>query len=180
MDTVHDFHECLKISESAHCLEFWSKTYQKAFPDMIGMHDNNRKNDAQYQGVDRLIVLKSTKVLLIDEKIRTEEYDDILLEHTSNDRTGAPGWINKNLTIDYLAYGFIKSRRCYLFPWEMLRRAWLHYGDMWIAKAKACQAGFRPVRARNAYYVTLSIAVPTKYLMRAVAYASVIQLDKKP
>jgi len=120
-------------------------------------------------GIDRLILLSSGQVLRIDEKKRATDYDDILLEYLSNDVTGAPGWIEKNLYIDYLAYAFSVKRICYLLPWLMLRKAWIENGEIWRQR-------YRPIIAHNETYSTHSIAVPINVLYRAVDRATRIEL----
>jgi len=168
---IHDFHERLEWSEAASDDPFWRAIYQKAFPGMVSMALCSGNTVSQRMGIDRVVVLSSGKVLRIDEKKRSTVYNDILLEYISVDTTGAPGWIEKDLMINYLAYAFMPIRRAYLFPWDMLRRAWLHYGDAWK------RAYAPPVKAQNAGYKTWSIAVPTEVLRKAVSLATVIQLD---
>ena len=87
----------------------------------------------------------------------------------SVDTTGAPGWIEKDLAIDYLAYAFMPSRTVYLFDWLMLRRAWGQFGDEWKRKYKIPPA-------QNNGYKTHSVAVPIKVLRNAVALARRIQV----
>lgn len=175
---VHDFEEQKRFAETVRVEAFWQDVYRRAFPDMTGCHLNDRDNGAQRSGVDRLIVLRSTKVLRIDEKVRKETRDDILLEYLSNDRTGAPGWIEKDLTIDYLAYAMLPALRCYLFPWQMLRRAWLFHKERWLDMGRRRVAGFScPPPARNRGYSTHSVCVPISTLRETVSTAHVIQLD---
>lgn len=173
---IHSFKESLAWGEEASAEPFWEAVYRRAFPDMVSLSRNNAHNTGQRLGIDRWISLSSGKVLAIDEKRRRIERDDILLEYRSNDRTGAPGWINKDLQIDFLAYAFIESRRCYLFPWLLLRRAWLRFGEEWHHKAFGRELGFTLIEAQNPGYVTKSVAVPTSLLLAAVKNASIIDL----
>jgi len=175
---VHDFHEQKRFAESVRVEAFWIDIYRRAFPDMVSCHLNARDNGAQRAGVDRLILLRSTKMLHIDEKVRKVVRDDILLEYLSNDETQALGWIEKDLTIDYLAYAMLPALRCYLFPWQMLRRAWLAHRERWIAYGRRRERGFScPPPARNKGYRTHSVCVPIKTLREVVSAAHVIQLD---
>lgn len=125
--------------------------------------------ESQRQGIDRIVLLANGRVLKIDEKKRRQEYNDILLEYISVDKTGAPGWIEKDLTIDYLAYAFMQSQRVYLFDWCLLRRVWLKHKKEWIE-----QYNIPP--AQNSGYCTLSVAVPITKLLKLISTASVIQL----
>lgn len=126
----------------------------------------------QRDGVDRVIVLANGKVLKIDEKKREREYSDILLEYISSDARGTPGWIEKDLPIDYLSYAFMPIQTAYLFPWDMLRRAWLYYKPKWIVEHKR-------IEAQNNGYRTISVAVPIQTVKAAVALAMVITLEGK-
>lgn len=173
---MNDLDQDLAFSEMARNERFWGEVYRRAFPDMMHSYLNARDNGAQRCGIDRIILLRSTRAVKIDEKVRREDYGDIALEYLSNDRTGVPGWMEKDLLIDYLAYGVLPRRTAYLFPWEMLRRAWVHYRDEWIAAGEAHRDGFKIVRAHNPGYVTLSVAVPLKLLRSKVSAASVIEL----
>jgi len=65
------------------------------------------------------------------------------------------------------------TQRVYLYPWELLRRAWLHYRDEWKAEYKI-------VLAQNNGYTTHSVAVPIAVVGNAVKTAMVIQLQEAP
>jgi hypothetical protein len=168
--TVHDFEERLAWSGRAGEEPFWEAVYRKAFPNLAGLTKCARGTEAQRMGIDRLLLLGNGQTLKIDEKKRGREYSDILLERISSTKTGAPGWMEKDLAIDYLAYAFLPSKRCHLFPWYMLRRAWLHYREKWIAEHKE-------IRAVNEGYETISVAVPTLTLRAAVAKAALIDVS---
>lgn len=167
--SVSDFATDLRFSIEASDEPFWDAVYRKAFPTMVAHAPVTGKSQAQLLGIDRVITLASGKTLYIDEKKRREVYPDILIEFVSVDRTGAPGWIEKDLQIDYLAYAFMPSKQVYLFPWEMLRRAWGNYGNTWKSR-------YGIIRAANNGYNTLSVAVPIDKLRAAVSTACVIQL----
>lgn len=167
--TVHDFNERLAFSENASHESFWQAIYRKAFPDMVGNMVCSGENQSQRLGIDRIIQLSSGKTIYIDEKKRERDYPDILLEYVSVDTTGAPGWIEKDLQIDYLAYAFLPSQRAYLFPWQMLRLAWVNKGKEWVGR-------HRRVEAQNKGYKTISVAVPIMEIRQAVAKAALIQL----
>lgn len=166
---VHDFRERLAFSEVASDEPFWFEVYKKAFPNMVNFMPCPGDTVSQRQGIDRVILLASGRMLKIDEKKREKEYPDILLEYLSVDTTGAPGWIEKDLPIDYLAYAFMPTRRVYLFPWDMLRRTWINMKVDWLSK-------YPKIEAQNNGYKTHSIAIPTKDLLIAIKNASIIQL----
>lgn len=166
---IHDFRERLEYGERSGHEPFWDAVYRKAFPNLVCHMTTGRDNKAQRIGVDRVLLLDNGRTLYIDEKKREKDYPDILLEFLSNDRTNAPGWIEKDLALDFLAYAFMSSKTVHLFPWLMLRRAWRHYRDEWLLK-------YPEVKAQNKTYATFSVAVPTKVLRQAVSLAAVIQL----
>ena len=124
------------------------------------------RNDgwAQRGGIDRVLTLKSGKTVTVDEKVRYEEYNDILLERWSNERERVPGWVQKDLACDYIAYAFVKSQRCYLLPFLQLRKAWLSSGREWIKK-------YPRIAADNGSYITTSIAVPIPIVFNAIQNA---------
>lgn len=165
----HNFKQSLEYSESASDEPFWDSVYRKAFPNLVNQMLASGDTISQRMGIDRVIILDNGKVLMIDEKKRAEVYQDILLEYLSVSTTGAPGWIEKDLAIDFLAYAFMPIKRVYLFPWPLLRRAWIHYREDWIKT-------YRKVTAHNNGYDTLSVAIPIHVLVKAVSNASIIQL----
>lgn len=167
---VHDFKQKLTWSQAASDEPFWNAVYRKAFPDMVSHVAQTGDVPAQRLGIDRHIILTNGVTLRVDEKKRERDYADILLEFVSNDVTRTPGWIEKQLQIDYLAYAFMPSQRVYLFPWLLLRRAWLHYKADWLKT-------YRKVVAQNQGYRTHSVAVPIKVLQRAVQTAALIKLE---
>lgn len=176
MTATHSFAASLAWGEEASTEPFWEAVYRKAFPGLVTISRNAADNAAQRLGIDRWIHLGNGKTLTVDEKRRKRERPDVLLEYLSNDRSGAVGWIEKDLPIDFLAYGYVESGRCLLFPWPFLRRAWLHWAPEWKRKAKAREGGFQCVEACNATYSTHSIAVPTSLLLAAVKNASIIDV----
>lgn len=167
---MHDFQSQLAWSEEMGCEPFWDAVYRKAFPNLVNHMPCPGDVDSQRQGVDRLLFLSNNLTLRIDEKKRRVDYGDVLLEYVSVSTTGAPGWIEKDLAIDYLAYAVIPKMRCRLYPFQMLRRAWLKYKCDWIAK-------YRKIVARNAGYETISVAVPANVVNAAVSQASLIDVS---
>lgn len=166
----HEFHERLAFSEAASEEPFWDAVYRKAFPNLVNHMPCPGDFASQRMGVDRVLFLANGRTLYIDEKKREKWYPDILLEYISADTSGTPGWIEKDLAIDYLAYAFMPIQRVYLYPWPLLRRAWLHFRDGWIAQ-------YRKVTADNGSYHTISVAVPIDVVRSAVAKALIVDLQ---
>lgn len=172
---ARDFHTDNRYSLASSEEAFWLAVYRKAFANLT-RQELCTDLAKQRQGIDRILYLANGHVLHVDEKKRAREYSDILLEYTSALERNTPGWIEKDLAIDYLAYGFMQSKRCYLFPWAMLQRAWLHRGGVWKAKYPRIVAR---TRIGNQAYQTISVAVPIKVLQQAVSTASIIDVSKE-
>ncbi len=166
---THDFRQSLAYSEIASDEPFWDAVYKKAFPNIVNHMLASADTESQRMGIDRVLILGNGQVLKVDEKKRTEVYPDILLEYVSVDTKGTPGWIEKDLAIDYLAYAFMPTKKVYLFPWALLRRAWSHFKETWIKE-------YPRITAQNNGYKTISVAVPIDVLVKAVSAACIIQL----
>jgi len=165
---IHDFNERLIYSFKSSDEDFWEKVYRKLFPTMTSM-TLETDLDMQRQGVDRLVFVESGRFYTIDEKKRSKEYNDILLEYISVDTTGALGWIEKSLRIDFLAYAFMQSKKCYVFPFPLLQKAWREHKEEWMEE-------YPKITAENVGYNTHSLAIPKKILFSAVCNASIINI----
>lgn len=173
---IHNFKERLEFSEKKGHEDFWQAIYKKGFPDLIFAELVTGKCQGQYLGIDRVIYLKSGKTLYIDEKKREKDWEDILLEYISVDKLQTPGWMECDLLIDFLAYAFIPSKRCYLFPWQLLKRTWLNFKNEWIEKGEKKIDGFRKVEAENEGYKTISVVIPTPIILKEIKNSLIIQL----
>lgn len=168
MTAARCFRDDLAFANDARLEDLWRKAYLLAFPDLVTLAATSRNGEHQRRGVDRLIYLPCDKILRVDEKLRRGVYDDVLLEfvHRETDGTAErPGWIEKDLPIDYLAYAFLPARTVYLFPWQELRRAWRRDNAAWRAR-------YRIVCSHNAGqttpYDTYCVAVPIPVLLDAM------------
>lgn len=164
MIAVHDFNESLAASHKASDLPIWEEIYKKSFLDYQTMVDHRDDGEHQRAGIDRSVILKNSKQVLIDEKIRWKAYPDIALEYLSNDRTSAPGWVCKPLRADYIAYAIAPLGMCYLLPVPQLQQAWTRKGELW-------KATHFEVVAANRSYNTRSIAVPVNELFSEIGRA---------
>jgi len=171
---IHSFAESLALSKEHEDAPWWPKVYAKAFPGFSAMMSVRDDGWAQRGGIDRVIMLRSGRVVTVDEKVRSCSYGDVLLERWSNRERKTPGWIQKDLACDFIAYAFIPDERCYLFPFLPLRAAWLENGRDWIAKAEAGLDGFRVILAQNDRYATESVAVPIPEILAAIHRAQVV------
>lgn len=170
----HDFATSLALSKEHEDAPWWPEIYSRAFPGHLSAVSVRSDGWAQRGGIDRVVVLKSGKTVSVDEKVRLKDHDDILLERWSDRDRKVAGWVQKDLACDFIAYAFVPSRRCYLFPFPTLRRAWLLEGKRWCELAEDEQGGFKVVLAENRNYTTESIAIPTEILLSAIRQSMVI------
>lgn len=175
--TVHNFKDSLALSKENEDSPWWEPVYRQAFPGFASMLSVRGDGWAQRGGIDRVITLKSGKTLTVDEKVRAKSYGDILLERWSSREAKTPGWVQKDLACDFIAYAFVPDQRCYLFPFIQLRAAWVANGRHWIDRAAQGEGGFRAVLADNGSYNTESIAVPIPELISAIHQAQVVSWD---
>lgn len=171
---LHDFQESLARSHEAEDAPWWKDVYSRAFPGFLSMVSVRADGWWQRGGIDRVITLRSSKTIYIDEKVRAKDWGDIALERWSDREKKTPGWIQKDLACDFIAYAFVPSQRCYLFPFLTLRKAWLLEGRRWCELAEEKSGGFSVVLAPNRGYVTESIAVPTDILLATIRQAMVV------
>lgn len=171
---IHDFKDSLALSHANEDAPWWREVYAQAFPGHLSAVSIRQDGWAQRGGIDRVITLKGGKTVTVDEKVRATSYGDIALEQWSDLERRKPGWMQKDSACDFIAYAFIPDQRCYLLPFQTLRRAWLENGADWLGWAKAGTGGYRIIDAKNPNYVTRSVAVPIPDLMSAVSRAMVI------
>lgn len=173
--TIHAFGRSLALSQEHESAPWWEPVYRQAFPGFACMVSVREDGWAQRGGIDRVITLKSGRTVTVDEKVRAKSYGDILLERWSSRERKTPGWAQKDLACDYIAYAFVPDRRCYLLPALTLRAAWLKNGRRWIEDAQAETNGFRTVLAKNEGYTTESVAVPITALLEAMQDAQTVE-----
>ena len=173
----HDFAASLARSHAAEDAEWWPRVYQAAFPDLATMTSVRQDGWAQRGGIDRVLTLRSGKTLTVDEKVRSRDYGDVLLEVWSVWRDGKgvdPGWVAKDLACDYIAYAWVPTERCLLLPFQDLRRVWRLHHRVWVDAAKLSAMGFQIVFADNKRYQTMSVCVPENVLRDAIREAMLV------
>lgn len=158
---IHSFNECLARSHSYSEAPWWEQIYRSAFGGFASMTNVRADGWAQRGGIDRVVVLKSGKTLTIDEKVREKDYGDILLERWSDKERRVPGWVQKELACDFIAYAIAPIQTCWLLPFQPLRRAWRTNGKAWIDL-------YGTIIAHNRSYKTESVPVPIPVLMDAI------------
>jgi hypothetical protein len=164
---MNDFQECLDKSHATEDLPLWRDIYEQAFPGVASIVSHRKDGYWQRAGVDRSVILETSKQILIDEKARGRNkrtgvvYKDIALEYISNDRTESPGWVCKPLMCDYIAYAILPHGICYLLPVLQLQLAWLKNKNVWLEEHK-------PKYAQNKTYKTWFCPVPHEVLYPAI------------
>jgi hypothetical protein len=166
-DPPHDFKKSLAWSHEQADQPFWFEIYRRAFPGLRACVNVRDDGWAQRGGIDRRLVLACGRTITVDEKVRKEDWPDILLERWSDYERKIPGWIQKPLACDFIAYAFLPSQTCYLFPTLTLQRAWQLNGRHWVAT-------YGDVRAANKGWTTVSTPVPREELIYALAGAMCI------
>lgn len=165
----HDFETSLALSHRYSDAPWWLDIYRKAFPTLVSSVSVRDDGWAQRGGIDRILTLACGRTFTVDEKVRTHEWPDILLEQWSDEAKRVPGWIQKPLACDFIAYAFAPTKRCYLLPIVPLQRAWRQYGRQWVSY-------FGQRRALNRGYTSTSVPVPIEVLMRAMTQAMLVQI----
>lgn len=175
---LNDFQQSLEKGSNSLHYPFADAVYQHVFYNFdFCKRSQSGDTPAQKTGADVIVYLTSDRVVRIDEKFRyREDFSDIALEYISSTNRGTPGWMEKDLGIDYLNYAFVTIKRAYLFPWQQLKIVWDKHKKDWLSLAHAKQNGFSIVSAPNDTYMTLSCAVPTDLLIEKVKGAMVYQL----
>jgi len=84
--------------------EWWMDTYRRAFPQLRSAVSVRQDGWAQRGGVDRVLTLACGRTYTVDEKVRAEDWNDILLEQWSDEARRVPGWVQKPLACDFIAY----------------------------------------------------------------------------
>ena len=120
---VHDFQERLAYSHAQEEAAWWEDVYRAAFPSLAAMVSVRADGWAQRAGIDRILTLNNGKVIKIDEKVRSRDFPDFALERWSNEANKKPGWTQKPLDCDFIAYAFVATGMCYLLPILLLQKA---------------------------------------------------------
>jgi hypothetical protein len=97
--------------------------YRRALPRLASAVSVRDDGWAQRGGIDRLLTLSCGRTYSVDEKVRTQAWPDILLEQWSDEARQSPGWVQKPLACDFIAYAFAPTGVCYFLPVPALQRA---------------------------------------------------------
>lgn len=164
---VHRFRDSLALSESFVDADWWLPLYRRAFPTMVSAVAVREDGWAQRGGIDRLLTLSCGRTYTVDEKVRMHDWPDVLLERWSDESRRVPGWIQKPLACDLIAYAYAPAATCLLLPVPALQRAWRQHGRSWINL-------YGTRAAQNPGYVSVGVPVPRSVLMQAIVEAMVV------
>ena len=179
--TVHDFNASLAKSHKYQDAWWWEHIYRQAFPSFESMQDIKNDGWAQRAGIDRRIHLADGNTIDVDEKVRYKDYGDILLEVWSDFDRKEPGWIQKPLPIDYLAYAVAPSATVYLFPFQLLQHTFRKNRSDWKRAVDEGRPGYDAKKAlnesRGRRWTTTSLVLPLDDLLAAMREAMVFHWD---
>ena len=161
---VHAFNDSLAVADAYVESGWWIPIYRRAFPSLVSAVAVKQDGWAQRGGIDRLLTLECGRTFTVDEKVRSSDWPDVLLERWSNERMKAPGWVQKPLAADFIAYAYAPAATCVLLPVPALQRAWRQHGRQWIGL-------YGTRRAANEGYTSVSVPVPRGVLMQAIVEA---------
>ena len=121
---------------------FWKNHYFAKFPDMAAFH-NAKCKIVQTNGIDRIVRLTNANMVRVEEKINEKPQGEnishgqwlLSLETISNDKSGAPGWMNKRLFCDWFVTGYVKENVSFWVKYSLLREVWKKHRVAWMAEA---------------------------------------------
>lgn len=128
---IHDFQEKLIESQEIQKAEFWHFLYRQFFGDDFTFKLNEQDSYGQRLGIDRTVIASGGKPYQVEEKIRFQPYNDILLEFISNSKRNTPGWVCKPLMADFILYVNLPLSTAYWLPVIPLQKAWRLHGEKW-------------------------------------------------
>jgi len=121
--------------------------------------------DLDKRGVDKILKLlffDSGKMItinvIIDEKIRFEDYGDILLEEWSNKEKRIAGWACRKKITDFILFYWPPTGRLIILPFLLLQA-------IYVKNYKKWRKLYGTKEAENKNYVTTNIPVPTEIIM---------------
>jgi len=157
---MNEFKVDLEYSLEASENKMFDNFYFRVFP-LLKEIKIVKELDLQKQGIDKILIFKNGRKLLIDEKKRRSIYNDILLEEYSNFEKKIVGWLGRNKVTDYLVYAIMPTKKVFLLPFVLLQKAWLHNYHQWFKT-------YGRVFARNNTYKTSNIPIPSEILLISI------------
>lgn len=133
--------------------------------------------EREKNGVDLEITLPNGEIKTCQEKKRSKNYQDILIEYCSqfNQNTQTctkPGWIYE-ISADYLVYLF-PNKTAKFYPVIYLKNAWVKNNTKWKAYAEHQTNGFRLVQSATTsqngelQFLSLNVAIPLYIIQKEI------------
>ncbi len=164
-ERYHDFREKLVASWDAETSNELNACYLSYFDGLTpeGIEDVRHDMTWQRSGVDKVLRFPSGKAITVEEKVRSADYPDVLLELESVEGK-APGWLYTSHS-DWIAYGVKPPGgpllRLHMLPTRKLRQTWKRNRARWEQK-------YKKKVARNKDYRTINIPIPLSELLEAM------------
>lgn len=181
MSRVYSFQERAAWEGGAVSEAAWEDLYRQIWPDYLtSMRVPSERCALQTQGVDRIVYLKSGPAFRIDEKIRSTDYRDVLLEEFSRcefdperrlvTRWHQIGWaLDDGKVCDYVVYAIPLLGVAYLLPFDELRRACHANFERWKQNPRWYPKATRSQGSGGHYWWTVSAAIPFEELNRCMS-----------
>jgi hypothetical protein len=156
---VHDFHTDDKRAAASDVQKRWHEFYERFYPTATEIGRLNTDIGLQMAGIDRSIY-KPDGNISIEEKLRWTSFTDVMLEYKSSVEYDTPGWVEKPLKCEIIAYAIQPLNLVYIIPFKSLQVAWFDNKDEWI--------GTHPkITGHNNGYTTVGCGVPICILSAA-------------
>lgn len=164
MSKENEFNKSLINADSTEVTEFLEDFYKKYFPNIaVYAKAFSTRNHSQLMGIDTVIFLTNLKTITIDEKIRYDVYDDYAIEVIKNNNTKQKGWMEEDMSLDYLNYVQFPIRRATMFNWPTLRRTYILNKEKWFKEYGLVPAS-NYINGRFVYD-TMNLIVPKNVLL---------------
>lgn len=137
--------------------------------------DSISDRQMQYAGIDKLILFSNGKTIRVEEKIRRNDYGDILIELIANNKFATyehkennyqfthlrgVGWGMKQYSSDLLFYFIESENKGFLFSWKKFQAIFKAFLPYWYEFALNKEFGFSLKTAKNKDYDSINLVVP--------------------
>lgn len=163
---THDFKLELEYSLEKAEDSIFDLFYYRAFPNLLNIKFVDDLT-VQKMGIDKILLFSSGNQVSIDEKKRKKDYNDILLEIWSVYEQRKPGWLWTSKS-DYIVYAVMPTKKIYLLPTLLLKKAWLVNSDIWHKQYPRWIVSHTP-SYDGTVYTTKSKAIPPSVLLPAIS-----------
>jgi hypothetical protein len=112
-----------------------------------------------YGNADKEIIKRDGTVIYVEEKVRTKDYGDFLIEIQSNVELSKPGWIDKdNCIADFLVYFIKPTKTVYVLRFKDIQSEYRKHKLLWTTLFPT-HTTFTKTEYGNVYTVK-NLAVP--------------------